>query len=67
MIQVGDKIKRKIKICDSVGSPVETDVDAEVVYVHPEKRSYVIRCDMPGGRSFRETLYFYPRCGTEKN
>ena len=69
MIRIGDKIKRKVKIWDaSVGrEPVETSVDAEVVYIHPERRYYVVRCEMPGGRSFRETLYFDPRCGRGKN
>ena len=69
MICVGDKIKRKVKIWDASAGPdpILADVDAEVVYIHPERRYYVIRCDMPGGRSFREALYFFPRCGMFKN
>ena len=69
MIRLGDKVKRKIAVYDASRGPqaILADVDAEVVYIHPERRYYVIRCDMPGGRSFRETLYFFPRCGMFKN
>ena len=69
MIHVGDKIKRKIAIYDASRgpAPVMTDVEAEVVYIHPERRYYVVRCEMPRGRSFREALYFFPRCGMFKN
>lgn len=66
MIRLGDKVTRKISIYDASRGPsaVVQNVDATVVYIHPERRYYVIHCDMPGGRSFRETLYFFPRCGT---
>ena len=69
MIQIGDKLKRRLKYYDPQLGPraSETTVEATVVYIHPERRYYVIRCDMPGGRSFREALYFHPRCGMYKN
>lgn len=69
MICVGDKITRRIAIYDaSQGSALtETNVDAVVVYIHPERRFYTIECKMPGGRSFRETMYFFPRCGMFEN
>ena len=65
MIRVGDTIMRMITIYDvSRGpQPVRTAVEATVVYIHPERRFYTIECKMPGGRSFRESLYFFPRCG----
>ena len=60
MIQVGDKVRRVIKVWDPVkgAAPVDTPVEATVVYIHPQNRFYTIECKMPGGRSFRETLYF---------
>lgn len=69
MIQLGDKVRRKIRICDPAAesaTPTETNVAATVVYIHPKRRFYTIECEMPGGRSFRETEYFYPRCGMYK-
>ena len=69
MIELGQKLKRRIKIYDPAagGTMSETTVDAEVIWIHPELRFYTILCRMPGGRSFRETEYFYPRCGMDKN
>ena len=65
MIRVGDKVARRIAIYDASRgpAPVSIEVEATVIYIHPERRYYVIRCDMPSGRSFRETMYFFPRCG----
>ena len=65
MIQVGDKVMRRIKVYDpeTRGFAAET-IETTVVYVHPQRRFYVVRCDMPGGRHFHETLYFFPRCGS---
>lgn len=72
MLQIGDKVRRAIKVYDpagdsSGGKAAETTVDATVVYIHPELRFYTLECKMPGGRSFRETEYFYPRCGQAKS
>lgn len=55
-MQVGDKMKRKVKVFDSqVGNkPTETTVDATVVYIHPEKHYYTLLYDFGPGRSFRE-------------
>ena len=65
MIQVGDKITRKIKVYDaSAQKLIATTMQTTVVFVHPQTRFYVVRCDMPGNRRFRETLYFRPRCGS---
>lgn len=66
MIQLGDKVTRIINIYDASRGPqaIPTPVEAVVVYVHPEHRFYTIECKMPGGRSFRETMYFFPRCGS---
>lgn len=67
MIRVGDRVRRIIPVYDSTqgAAPVPTAVEAVVVYVHPERRFYTVECKMPGGRAFRETLYFSPRRGTE--
>ena len=65
MIKVGDTVKRRIKVYDpeTRGFNAET-METTVVYVHPQRRFYVVRCDMPGGRFFHEALYFFPRCGS---
>lgn len=64
MIRVGDHITRRIKVYDASTRKMTVEVmETDVVYIHPERRFYVVRCDMPGGRFFRETLYFFPRCG----
>ena len=59
---VGDKIKKRMKIWDpdrkAGGKPSEVTVDATVVYIHPERRYYTLRYDLPGG-SYRESE-FYP-------
>ena len=65
MIEVGDRITRRIKVYDaSTRTMVTETMETTVVWIHPEKRFYVVRCDMPGGRFFHETLYFFPRCGS---
>lgn len=65
MIRVGDRITRRIKVYDaSTRTMVTESMETTVVWIHPEKRFYVVRCDMPGGRFFHETLYFFPRCGS---
>lgn len=68
MIQVGDKVNRKIRVYDASRGPlpVETVTPGTVIYIHPEHRFYVIEVEMPAGRHFRETMYFYPRCGMER-
>ena len=58
---VGDKLKRRLQVCDPQrgpkgGSPAETTVDATVVYIHPEQRYYVLRYELGPGRSFREAF-----------
>ena len=64
MIHVGDHITRRIKVYDASSRTMVTEtMETTVVWIHPEKRFYVVRCDMPGGRFFHETLYFFPRCG----
>lgn len=64
MIRVGDRITRRIKVYDASSRTMVTEtMETTVVWIHPEKRFYVVRCDMPGGRFFHETLYFFPRCG----
>lgn len=69
MICVGDEITRRIAIYDASRgpAPVMTSVEATVVYIHPERRFYVIECKMPGGRSFRESMYFSQRRGQMKD
>jgi len=61
-LTVGDKIKKRMKIWDpdrkAGGKPSEVTVDATVVYIHPERRYYTLRYDLPGG-SYRESE-FYP-------
>lgn len=64
MIRVGDHITRRIKVYDASTRKMTVEVmETDVVYIHPERRFYVVRCDMPGGRFFHEMLYFFPRCG----
>ena len=64
MIEVGDRITRRIKVYDAQTRTMVTEtMETTVVWIHPERRFYVVRCDMPGGRFFHETLYFFPRCG----
>ena len=61
-MKIGDKIKQRMKIWDpdrkAGGKPTEVTVDATVVYIHPERRYYTLRYDLPGG-SYRESE-FYP-------
>ena len=65
MIEVGDRIKRQIKVYDPQTRTFAAEtMETTVVWIHPERRYYVVRCDMPGGRFFHEALYFFPRCGT---
>lgn len=65
MIKVGDKVKRRIKVYDlDARTFVAETMETVCVYVHPQRRFYVVRCDMPGGRHFHETMYFFPRCGS---
>lgn len=66
MIKIGDRIKRRIKVYDvEARTFVAETMETTVVWIHPERRFFVVRCDMPGGRFFHETLYFFPRCGME--
>ena len=61
-MNVGDKLKRKIKIYDPqrgpAGANVEATVDATVVYIHPERRYYTLEFHFGPGRSFRESFQF---------
>ena len=67
-MKVGDKVRRTIKVYDDAsGQTTAVPVEAVVVYIHPERRFYTLECKMPGGRAFRETEYFYPRCGMERS
>ena len=64
MIKVGDKLSRRLAIYDSstgCATPTVTTVPAEVVYIHPQRRFYVVRCELPGGHVIHQTEYFYPR------
>lgn len=68
MIHLGDKIKRTLRIYDAAGcQTVATKLEAEVVYIHPERRFYTLEYRLPGGHRIRETEYFYPRCGMDRN
>ena len=57
---IGDKLKRRMKIYEAdrvTGAAArEVTVDATVVYIHPERRYYVLRYDLGPGRSFREAF-----------
>lgn len=57
-MKVGDKLRHRLKVYDSTvgGNLTETTVDATVVYIHPERRYYVLRFDLGSGRSFREAF-----------
>lgn len=66
MIQVGDRVKRKVDFVDltsHMATPVPVSCECVVEYIHPEHRFYTLRVLLPGGRSFRTTEYFYPRGG----
>ena len=58
MIRLGDHVKHRLKVYDSAigGNLTETTVDATVVYVHPERRYYVLRFELGPGRCFREAF-----------
>ena len=62
---LGDKIKKRVKIYDPDrahgGTATEITVNATVVYIHPEKRFYTLRYDLPGG-SYRESEFFPTNC-----
>ena len=57
-MNVGDKVRHRLKVYDSTvgGNLTETTVEATVVYIHPERRYYVLRFDLGPGRSFREAF-----------
>ena len=59
-MKVGDKLMQRMKVYDADrktgGQTAELTVDATVVYIHPERRFYVLRYDMGPGRSFREAF-----------
>ena len=57
-MKVGDHIRHRLKVYDSTvgGNMTETTVDATVVYIHPERRYYVLRFDLGPGRCFREAF-----------
>ena len=59
-MNVGDQIKRRLKLYDPAagGAWTESTVIATVVYIHPEGRYYVLRYDFGPGRSFREAFKF---------
>lgn len=66
MIQVGDKMRKKVGFVDLDGhmaALVPVSCDCEVVYIHPQRRFYTLRVLLPSGKSFRTTEYFYPRAG----
>ena len=56
--RIGDKIRHRLKVYDPTGGGnlTETTVDATVVYIHPERRYYVLRFELGPGRSFREAF-----------
>lgn len=67
MIQVGDKMRRKVGFVDlesHMNTLVPVSCDCEVVYIHPEHRFFTLRVLLPSGESFCTTEYFYPRGGT---
>lgn len=68
-MKLGDKIPYKIKITEILGDrtilhPQVTNVQAQVVYIHPKRRFFTIEYAV-GGKHLRETLYFAQRGGNE--
>lgn len=64
MIEVGDKMRKKVGFVDLAGhmaALVPVSCECEVEYIHPEHRFYTIRVLLPSGKSFCTTEYFYPR------
>lgn len=58
-IQLGDKVKRTVRVYDSPGNKqTEATVEATVVYIHPERRYFTLRYDFGPGRSFCESEFF---------
>lgn len=55
-MKVGDKVKRRLVFYDpKLGQhATNTEVEATVIYVHPEGRYVTLRYDLPGG-SYRES------------
>ena len=66
---VGDRIRRKVPFYATDNCTIHSmelvEVEATVIYIHPERRFFTIECHLPSGRSFRTTEYFYPR-GAER-
>ena len=61
MIQLGDKIKRRVGIYNPerpCGTPAKVTVDATVVYIHPQRRYFVLEYNCPGGNKYRESEFF---------
>jgi len=56
MIQLGDKIQRRIPLWTPEhpkGSPEKVTVTATVVYIHPQRRYFVLEYETAAGR-YRE-------------
>lgn len=60
-MQIGDKKKALVHIGEHMPVPME----GRVVWIHPQRRFYVLEFDK-GGRRFRESYYF-PGHGAPQN
>lgn len=70
-MQLGDKVTARpmtlqgvVDIVDNQNRHTHTLHPGTVVYIHPERRYYVVEFRFDFG-SFRETFYFYPRGGRD--
>lgn len=58
-MRLGERMTRYVTLGDCL--PVKHE--GTVVWIHPERRFYVLRFDCPQGRSFCESYYFPSRGG----
>ena len=60
-MKLGDVVKRRIAIFDPErprGNPEKQTVEATVVYIHPERRYFVLEYACPGGHKYRESEFY---------
>lgn len=65
-MRVGDKIGH---LRPSLGDSTSMNYPpspARVIYIHPERRFYVVEFQMERDRTCRECFYFYPKCGPDE-
>lgn len=59
MIQLGDKVRRRVNLYDQERGPhpQTVTVEATVVYIHPQRRFVTLEYQCPGGHVYRESEF----------